>query len=132
MTHKLIDDVPLWAAAATQRGPRTVAILKSNTSQKPMALGNCLIGSAAPPAAWLTESRPARESVHPACGNCGETDLWNFRSHPRARKMPPGRPVGKPRYRQVFLPGACRASRRRTCGETRPSDGESGRPYVRP
>ena len=37
----LIDDVPLWAAAATQRGPRTVAMLKSRTSQKPISLRSC-------------------------------------------------------------------------------------------
>ena len=29
MTHRLIEEVPLWLAAAIQRGPRTVAMLKS-------------------------------------------------------------------------------------------------------
>jgi len=33
-----MDEVPLCPAAAIQRGPRTVAILKSSTSQKPMVL----------------------------------------------------------------------------------------------
>src|SRR5579864_1715655 len=46
-THKLIDEVPLWAAAAIHRGPRTVAILKNKTSQKPISLRSCLMGSAA-------------------------------------------------------------------------------------
>src|SRR5580658_4851917 len=37
-THKLMEEVPLCPAAAIQRGPRTVAMLKSSTSQKPIAL----------------------------------------------------------------------------------------------
>src|SRR2546423_2950067 len=36
-THKLMDEVPLCAAAAIQRGPRTAAILKSSTSQRPIS-----------------------------------------------------------------------------------------------
>ena len=36
-----MDDVPLWPAAAIQRGPSTVAMLNSSTSQKPMVLRNC-------------------------------------------------------------------------------------------
>ncbi len=40
-THKLMDDVPLWAAAAIHRGPRTAAMLNSSTSQKPMARRIC-------------------------------------------------------------------------------------------
>src|SRR5579863_7307172 len=43
-THKLIDEVPLCAAAAIHRGPSTVAILNSNTSQKPIVLGNAWMG----------------------------------------------------------------------------------------
>jgi hypothetical protein len=39
-THRLIDDVPLWAAAAIQRGPRTAAMLKRSTSQKPIVRRN--------------------------------------------------------------------------------------------
>src|SRR5579863_8890954 len=41
MTQRLIEEVPLWPAAAIQRGPRTVAMLNSSTSQKPMALRSC-------------------------------------------------------------------------------------------
>src|SRR4029077_258720 len=41
MIHRLIEEAPLCAAAAIQRGPSTVAILKSSTSQKPMTRGNC-------------------------------------------------------------------------------------------
>src|SRR5215831_9913323 len=39
--QRLIDDVPLCPAAAIHRGPSTVAMLKSRTSQKPMVLRNC-------------------------------------------------------------------------------------------
>jgi hypothetical protein len=38
--HKLIEDVPLCPAAAIHRGPSTVAILNSSTSQKPIVLRN--------------------------------------------------------------------------------------------
>src|ERR1051325_7415179 len=38
--QRLMDDVPLWAAAAIQRGPSTAAMLNSSTSQKPMARRN--------------------------------------------------------------------------------------------
>jgi hypothetical protein len=41
MIHRLIEDVPLWAAAAIQRGPSTVAMLKRSTSQKPITRGSC-------------------------------------------------------------------------------------------
>src|ERR1700716_3839902 len=46
ITHKLIEDVPLCAAAAIQRGPSTVAMLKNSTSQKPISLRNCAMGLA--------------------------------------------------------------------------------------
>src|SRR5258708_40176515 len=36
-TQRLMDDVPLWAAAAIQRGPSTAAMLNSMTSQKPIS-----------------------------------------------------------------------------------------------
>src|SRR6266446_5502167 len=72
-THKLMDDVPLWPAAAIQRGPSTVAILKSKTSQKPIALRNCDFGSATARAEMVKGSRPWRESVWPASGNCEKT-----------------------------------------------------------
>src|SRR3954468_2989982 len=45
-THKLIEDVPLCAAAAIQRGPSTAAMLNSSTSQKPMARRNSDFGAA--------------------------------------------------------------------------------------
>src|SRR5262249_12012227 len=40
-TQRLSDDVPLWAAAAIQRGPRTAAMLKSSTSQRPISRRSC-------------------------------------------------------------------------------------------
>src|SRR5882762_1556381 len=69
MIHKLMEEVPLCAAAAIQRGPSTVAMLNSRTSQKPISLQSCLMGSEEAFAARLTKSRPARGSIHPACGN---------------------------------------------------------------
>src|SRR6202035_5268014 len=56
ITHKLIDDVPLCAAAAIHRGPSTVAMLKSRTSQNPISLRNCAMGLAALLTGWLTRS----------------------------------------------------------------------------
>src|ERR1700722_9471471 len=56
-THKLIDDVPLWPAAAIHRGPSTVAILKSRTSQKPIALRSCPMGLALDSGVGVTRSR---------------------------------------------------------------------------
>src|SRR5712675_2551613 len=44
-TQRLMDDVPLCAAAAIQRGPSTAAMLNSSTSQKPMARRNCDFGA---------------------------------------------------------------------------------------
>src|SRR5215471_3063528 len=35
--HRLMEEVPLWAAVAIQRGPRTAAMLNSSTSQKPIS-----------------------------------------------------------------------------------------------
>src|SRR5579871_3627503 len=45
-THRLMDDEPLCAAAAIQRGPSTAAMLNSSTSQKPIARRNCDFGVA--------------------------------------------------------------------------------------
>src|SRR5438132_2209214 len=36
-TQRLREEVPLWAAAAIQRGPRTAAMLNSSTSQNPIS-----------------------------------------------------------------------------------------------
>src|SRR4051794_39113674 len=44
--QRLMEDGPLWPAAAIQRGPSTVAMLKSSTSQKPIVLRNCAFGLA--------------------------------------------------------------------------------------
>src|SRR5262249_41874921 len=35
--QRLMEDVPVWAAAAIQRGPRTAAMLNNSTSQKPIS-----------------------------------------------------------------------------------------------
>ena len=47
ITHRLMDDVPLCAAAAIHRGPNTVAMLKNSTSQKPISLRSWAMGFAA-------------------------------------------------------------------------------------
>ena len=59
-THRLMDEVPLWPAAAIQRGPSTVAMLNSSTSQKPMVLRNCDLGSGAAGAGMVMESPGVR------------------------------------------------------------------------
>src|ERR1700722_18806073 len=38
-----IEDGPLWAAAAIQRGPSTAAMLNSRTSQKPISRRSSLV-----------------------------------------------------------------------------------------
>jgi len=43
-THRLIEAVPLCAAAAIQRGPRTAAMLNSSTSQKTHLLAQLFEG----------------------------------------------------------------------------------------
>src|SRR5690242_20705279 len=40
MSHRLIEDGPLCAAAAIHRGQRTVAMLDSGTSHRPVTRGN--------------------------------------------------------------------------------------------
>src|SRR5690349_21679245 len=44
--HRLMEEGPLWAAAAIQRGPSTAAMLKSRTSQKPIARRSWDLGPA--------------------------------------------------------------------------------------
>src|SRR5580700_10518184 len=95
ITHRLMEEVPLWPAAAIHRGPRTVAMLKSSTSQKPIVLRNCDLGSATVAGELLTESHPARESVRPAAGNPAGRDPWNFRIPPRSRTPARARPEEK-------------------------------------
>src|SRR6266852_6528165 len=101
ITHRLIEEVPLCPAAAIHRGPSTVAMLKSSTSQKPIVLRNCDLGSEGTAAELLTGSRPARGSVHPAAGNPARTDPESFRIRPRNRKPVRGRPAGKQRCRRA-------------------------------
>src|SRR5579863_8601550 len=79
--HKLIEDWPLRAAAAIHRGPSTVAMQNSSTSQKPITRRSWCFTSfefgAAPDAAaggaslnWL---RPTLGSTHLGGGNCAGT-----------------------------------------------------------
>ena len=64
-THKLIEEVPLCPAAAIQRGPSTVAILKSSTSQKPIVLRNCDLESSAPGAKIVISSPGVLPGIQP-------------------------------------------------------------------
>src|SRR5258708_37460984 len=68
-THKLIEEVPLCPAAAIQRGPRTVAMLKSNTSQKPIVLRNCDLEFTAAGAGIVIETPGIPNRAFGACGN---------------------------------------------------------------
>src|SRR5260370_6355308 len=45
MIHRLMEDVPLWAAAAIQRGPSTAAMLNSKTSHRPISRRSCFLTS---------------------------------------------------------------------------------------
>src|SRR5271163_1953909 len=119
--HKLIEEAPLCEAAAIQRGPRTVAILKRRTSQNPISLRSCLIGSEEEFAGALKGSRPRRESVHPACGNCAERGLWSFQNRPRTRTRWLCLPARRPLCRLVFSPDGYRGSPRWRCGAALPS-----------
>src|SRR5580704_414359 len=63
ITQRLIEDVPLWPAAAIHRGPSTVAMLNSSTSQKPMVLRSCVFGSRAG-GAEIVIAPPGRSCGH--------------------------------------------------------------------
>src|SRR6266568_6055749 len=67
--HKLIDDVPLCPAAAIQRGPSTVATLKSNTSQKPIVLRNCDLESSEAGAGIVIQIHGIPNGACRACAN---------------------------------------------------------------
>src|SRR6266851_2485959 len=131
-THKLMDDVPLWPAAAIHRGPSTVAILKSKTSQKPIALRNCDFGSATAGAEMVKGSRPWRESICPASGNCEKTGPANFQIPPTKKKRWPGLPAKTRWCRPVFAPGGYHASPQSKFYEIFLSTAKSGRPCGRP
>src|SRR6516225_9652920 len=82
ITHRLIEDVPLCPAAAIHRGPRTVAMLNSSTSQKPIVLRNCDMASWAGGAVDVTGSRPRRVLTHPASKNPELAVPLNSRTRP--------------------------------------------------
>src|SRR6202041_3717402 len=105
--HKLIEDVPLCAAAAIHRGPSTVTILNSRTSQKPITRGS--LGLEFSAESSLTPWRPKQESTHPAPENSAETPPANSLALARFRRklrvLPPEKSSGPP----VFWPGAYHA-----------------------
>src|ERR1700684_3375665 len=70
-THRLIDELPLCAAAAIHRGPSTVTMLNSRTSQNPITRGSFGLEFSAESS--LTPWRPKQESAHPAPKNSAET-----------------------------------------------------------
>ncbi len=71
ITHRLIEELPLWPAAAIQRGPSTVAMLNSSTSQNPMVLRSSEVAPEAPVEAEVMElpgQFPNEGHSRPACG----------------------------------------------------------------
>src|SRR5258708_34203277 len=103
-------------------------MLKSSTSQKPIVLRNCDLGSEVTVAELLTGSRPARESVHPATRSPAETDPWNFRIPPTNRTPAPGRPEGKHRCRQAAWQDPCRTEPQPSACASFPSTERYGAP----
>src|SRR5690349_19945973 len=93
-SHSLNEDVQLCAAAAIQRGPRTAAMLRSSTSQKPITRRRCdfALAEGAPTSTegWLMLIRPGRESVHLVRESCAETDLSKRPVRPTCLKKRPG------------------------------------------
>src|SRR5438876_746422 len=116
-THKLIEEVPLCAAAAIQRGPKTVAMLKKSTSQKPISRQSWLRGSGEA-SAWLTGLHPTQESTRPAFENCEEMDRSNFQILSRKKTRSPSLPAETRCCPQAAAQDAYRASQRSTCDET--------------
>src|SRR5580658_5459906 len=109
-TQRLIDDVPLFAATAIQRGPTTDATLNNSKSHGPIARRSCFLASAG--LCSLTRSRPARGLAHPAAENCGEKDRARLPALSTFRKMSPRLPEEISRGRPAFFPDAYRASPR--------------------
>src|ERR1700683_5217496 len=106
-THRLIEDVPLRAATAIQRGPSTDATLNSNKSHGPIARRSCFFGS--DELGSVTRSHPARESVRLAAENCAERDPATPQAPATRRRMPRGHPEEISRGRRVSCPDAYRA-----------------------
>src|SRR5882762_10095782 len=127
-----MDEVPLCPAAAIQRGPRTVAMLKSSTSQKPIVLRNCDFGSEGTAGELLSESHPAPGSIHPATENPAGTDPPNFRIPPTTRTVARVHPAEKQYYPPAASPGAYRASQQSMFCETLPSTAKSNPPCAPP
>src|SRR5205085_9149237 len=109
-THKLMEEVPLCPAAAIHRGPSTVAILKRRTSQKPIALRSCDLGSVAAGAEIVKASRPWQELICPASENCGRRDLSNFQIPPMRKTLWRGPPAKTQSYQPASPQGGSRAS----------------------
>src|SRR5215467_2106559 len=102
ITQRLIEEVPLCPAAAIQRGPRTVAMLKRRTSQNPIVLRSCDFGSAGCAEGALKASRPVRESAHLAYGNCEGMGRGNFQTLSRRKIRSPFPPEGRQYCRRAF------------------------------
>src|SRR4029077_6124024 len=103
-THKLIEDCPLRAAAAIHRGPSTVAIQNSSTSQNPITRRNCCFASAATVVCPLTTSRPRGGGVHPGGRNSGGTVQARLRTRPIRQNRPRAPHEEKQSGRRVFSP----------------------------
>src|SRR5579859_5802540 len=95
ITQRLMEEVPLCPAAAIHRGPNTVAMLNSSTSQKPIVLRNCDFGSERTAAEPLTAPHPSPVSIHPPTETPVRTDPCNFQIPPTPRTPAPVRPAKK-------------------------------------
>src|SRR6516162_10605815 len=104
MTQRLMEDVPLWPAAAIQRGPSTVAMLNNKTSQKPIAFRSCDLGSFGDATATevVTASHPAPERVGPGEGNHAQACPSIVRTPPKSNR--PG--LYLPAEKRVYQQGA--------------------------
>ena len=107
--HRLIEDCPLRAAAAIHRGPSTVAMQNSSTSQKPITRRNCCFASGS----------ARRRLAHEVTSSSGISSSWR-RKLRRNGSGAASNPAHGPKYatrpraetrpgRRVFSPGACRA-----------------------
>src|SRR6266568_1300141 len=83
--HRLIEEVPLCPAAAIQRGPRTVAILKSRTSQKPIVLRNCDFESSGAGAEIVIETPGVPDGLH--CALAIIIDSFRHRHERRSQAL---------------------------------------------
>ena len=127
-THRLIEDVPLCAAAAIHRGPSTDATLKSSTSQNPITRRSWLLGIGVQIDSSVTRSA-SRAGINASSSQeiAQEGIVRAFKFRPRAEEGHAAFVQEISRGRPAFSPGAYRASPRwRSCAAS-PSISQSTR-----